>query len=224
MTARSLELEIRAGVSVFGEVAEIDGARGCVLLLHGPGADLDSLRPFAVPLQTLGLTTVLLDLPGHGLSDGDWSLDSSRAVRLALDECRRQHPSVGAVAVGAASALLYGQHPAPVRVAALVAPDISTTDLAAAEAWRVVPAISMGDPCDTSTADAMERVSRWIRAWSVRLNVHYLDPPDGGPGRWTPHMTHSAAAFIAEQLAYAARTVEELPRAALRQNEAPHRT
>jgi pimeloyl-ACP methyl ester carboxylesterase len=211
MTARSLELEISPGVVVFGEVHEAEGAHGAVLLVHDRGADLDVMRPFTVPLQTLGLTTVLLDLPGHGLSAGDWDLDGARAVRLALDECRRLHDAVAVVAAGSGCALVYGLHPAPVRVAALVAPGLGSDDLAAAEAWRVVPVITLGDPCDAPAAESMELVSRWIRAWSLRMSVHYLDAPDGGPESWTPHMTHSAAAFIAEQLAYAARSAGPPP-------------
>lgn len=205
MTPRSLQLDLPSGASVFGEVSEVAHARGCVLLLHDRGSDLDALRPFASPLQSLELTTVLVDLPGHGLSGGTWGDDGASAVRQALDECRRLHPHVGAVAAGSTCALLYGLHPAPVRVVALVAPALTDVDLSGSDAWRVVPTISMGDPCDEATDESMERLARWIRAWSLRLNVHYLDPPEGASNRWTPHMTHSAAAFVAEQLAYAER-------------------
>lgn len=203
-TPRSLELEVSPGTSVFGEVAEADGAHGVVLLLHDRDADLDAMRAFAAPLQILDLTTVLLDLPGHGLSGGEWDADGVRAVRLALDACRSLHAGVAVVAAGASGRLLYGLHPAPVCATALVAPALTPADLAAAEAWRVVPTITLGDPCDEGASASMDAVSRWIRAWSLRLSVHYLDPPDGGPGRWTAHMTQSAAAFLAEQLAYAA--------------------
>lgn len=205
MPARSLELQVSPGVSVFGEVLEVDDAHGAVLLLHDRGTDLDAMRAFAAPLRSLGLTTVLLDLPGDGLSAGDWDTDGMRAVRRALDECRSLHPAVAAVAAGAACSLLYGVHPAPVCAAALVAPRLGHVALSEAEAWRVVPSVTMGDPCDEVVTASMDAVSRWIRAWSLRLSVHYLDPPDGGPGRWTAHMTHATAAFLAEQLAYAAR-------------------
>lgn len=211
MSARSLELQLSEQVSVFGEVHEAPAAHGCVLLLHDRGGDLDALRPYAAPLATVGLTTVLVDMPGHGLSAGDWDEDGADAVRLALDECRRQHPLVAAVAAGQACSLLQAVQPAPVRAAALVAPRLQASDLAAAPAWRMVPTITLGDPCDLATAASMEVIARWIRAWSLRMSVHYLDPPDGGPGRWTPHMTQSAAAFVAEQLAYAARSREPDP-------------
>lgn len=211
MTARSLELELSPGVSAFGEVTDADDARGVVLLLHDRDADLDVMRPFTVPLQTLGLTTVLLDLPGHGLSGGDWEHDGARAVRMALDECRGLHAAVAVVAAGSGCTLLYGLDPGPVQVAALIGPGLDSGDLAAAEAWRAVPVITLGDPCDSAAEESMELLSRWIRAWSLRLSVHYLDPPDGGPGCWTAHMTHSTAAFLAEQIAYSARSAGPPP-------------
>ncbi|MBI1377328.1 MAG: hypothetical protein GC157_07595 [Frankiales bacterium] len=203
MKPRSLELTLGPDVSVFGEVTEQPDARGCVLLLHDRGSDLDLVRPFAASLARLELTTVLLDLPGHGLSEGDWDADGARAVGAALDECRRLHPHIATVAVGSACELLYAVPPASVLATALVAPTLDDADLAGAEPWRVIPAIALADPCDEVPAQSMERLGRWIRAWSLRLHVHYLDPPDGARDRWTAHMTHSVAAFVAEQIAYA---------------------
>ena len=197
-----LEFALTADVSVFGELWLPDSPRGSVLLLHDRGSDLDSTRAFAEPLRSLELGTVLLDMPGHGLSGGDWDTHGAESIRLGLGQCSLTSTSVGVIAIGAAANLLLSLHPAPVGVAALIAPGLSSDELLAADLWRVVPQVWIGDPCDSATDQTMDILSKWIHAWSMRLFVHYLDGDGSAAGEWTPHMTHSAAAFIAEQLAY----------------------
>lgn len=197
-----LEFALGSGGSVFGELWLPESPRGSVLLLHERGSDLDSLRAFAEPLRVLDLASVLIDMPGDGLSDGTWETDGPVALRLGLAECSRHSTSVGAIAIGSAGNLLFGMHPAPVVVAALVSPRLSPDELSAAELWRGVPQIWIGDPCDTVIDQSMENLSKWIHAWSLRMFVHYLDGDAPQAGAWTPNMTQSAAAFIAEQIAY----------------------
>lgn len=201
-TAHPVELALDGQVSVFGEVTDIPGARGTVLLLHDRDSDLDSARPFVHSLHALTLNTFLLDMPGHGVSGGDWDAHATYAVRAALEQCALRGLPVGVLAIGESGSVLFGLHPAPVAVAALVAPRLGPAQIAAAEAWRVVPLITMGDPCDPVASDSMEAIARWVRAWSLRLNVHYLDQPTHEGAPWSAQMTHSSAAFIAEQLAY----------------------
>ena len=51
-----------------------------VLMLHDLGGDLDDLRWIAEPLAAAGADVLSLDLPGHGLSDGDTGSDADGAV------------------------------------------------------------------------------------------------------------------------------------------------
>ena len=199
---RSIELEVGPQVTVFGEFTEIPQANGTVVLVHDLDADLDSLKPFIGPLHSLLVQTLLIDMPGHGLSSGDWDSDGSAAVLAAIAAATTRTPSVGVIAVGAATRTLFGLERPAVHAVALVQPHLMPADLEQAESWRSVPQISMGDPCDAEAQESMEHLSRWVRAWSTRLHVHYLDEPSPHSAAWTDHMTYSAAAFVAEQFAY----------------------
>lgn len=196
---RSVELDAD-GVAVFGESTERQDARGTVLLLHDRDRDIDALRAFIPALHTLLLDTVLVDLPGHGLSGGAWDADAAGAVRSALELAARSGRPVGVIAVGAAAGVLLRQAPGPVGAIALIAPTVTAAEFAAAPAWRSVPQISFGDPCDPAVARSLDDLGRWVRAWSVRVHVHQHEPDAAGAP--TPHMTHSSAAFLAEQIAY----------------------
>jgi len=50
------------------------GGDHAVVLVHDPGADLDSWQDLPEDLTQAGYTVLAFDLPGHGLSDGDWRL------------------------------------------------------------------------------------------------------------------------------------------------------
>ncbi len=219
MTAtRAVELSV-AGAAVFGELTQVEGAPGTVLLLHDQGGDLDSVRPFARALGTLLLDTLLVDLPGHGLSGGSWSADAGGAVRQALDLAARPGRPVGVVAVGAACALLLQQSAASVAAVALVSPRLTTAQLLAAEPWRSVPHVAFGDPCDLPVEASLQELGRWTRAWCMRVNVHRHEV--SGLSRPTPHMTHASAAFIAEQIAYLSHPRAEVARAERRRPDRP---
>lgn len=197
----SIEIQVAAGVTAFGEVSQLQDARGVVLLLHGRGSDLDCVRPFTAPLQHLLLDTLSIDMPGHGLSSGSWDEHGERAVALALSECHRRSSNVAVVAVGSSARVLFGLPQQEAHALALVQPTLSAEDLDRASSWRSVPQIAMGDTDDAATSDSMELLRKWVRAWSMRLHVHFGDPMSA-TAPWTEHMVHSGAAFIAEQLAY----------------------
>ncbi len=46
-------------------------SRGSILFVHDVGSDLDEFATLPEALAGLGFDTVAVDLPGHGLSDGD---------------------------------------------------------------------------------------------------------------------------------------------------------
>lgn len=207
--SRSVEFALADGESAFGELTEFADAHGSVLLLHDRDSDLDSVRPFTRSLHTLLINTLLLDLPGCGLSGGDWWTHGGRAVQSALRLCAQRTEPVGVIAVGESCSMLLGLHPGPVTVLALVSPRVTSEQLATAAAWRHTPQIAMGDPDDAAVAASLDDLGRWVQAWSYRLTVHSGSETAGLSV--TPHMTSSSAAFIAEQLAYAAPTVGRQP-------------
>lgn len=95
-------------------------SRGTVVLLHGYGLDHESLIPWALRLGEAGWTCILVDLRGHGHSDGDritFGLQESADLTALLEELvRRQQAdwpvNVVGVSYGAAVALRWaGQEP-----------------------------------------------------------------------------------------------------------------
>jgi pimeloyl-ACP methyl ester carboxylesterase len=102
-------------------------SRGTVVLLHGYGLDHESLIPWALRLGEAGWTCILVDLRGHGRSDGTritFGLQESLDLTALMEELvRRQQAdwpvNVVGVSYGAAVALRWaGQEP---RIRAVVA-------------------------------------------------------------------------------------------------------
>lgn len=102
-------------------------SRGTVVLLHGYGLNHESLIPWALRLGEAGWTCILVDLRGHGHSDGDritFGLQESTDLTALMDELvgRQQAEwpvNVVGVSYGAAVALRWaGQEP---RIRAVVA-------------------------------------------------------------------------------------------------------
>jgi len=93
-----------------------------VVLVHEPGRDLDAWSPFAAWFANKGLKVIALDLPGHGLSDGDPG-DWEPMAHKAIDEIRSQWGPIGIATAGAACALLprYGSDDG-VPVQAMISP------------------------------------------------------------------------------------------------------
>lgn len=75
---------------------------GRVLCLHDLGRDVDELGPLPTVIAAGGFVAEAVDLPGHGLSDGDDSEPATivSTVRALLPHLRRETPILGLVAVG----------------------------------------------------------------------------------------------------------------------------
>lgn len=72
MTIRSpFEVLIAPERTVRGVRTTPDQPRGTILFVHGLGADLDEFGQIPDVLSRHGFDTVCIDLPGHGLSDGE---------------------------------------------------------------------------------------------------------------------------------------------------------
>jgi hypothetical protein len=196
-----VEIALDDDVSIFGELATPPDPKGTVLVVHAAQADLDSVRAFAQPLHVLQLSTLLLDLPGHGLSGGSWEADGRRGMAAAL-AVSQGYGTTAVLAVGDACGALFSVDPGDVCAVALVAPRIPQQLLAEDNAWRWVPQIAMGDSADPEMDQTLGSLGQWVRAWAMRLHVHTGPWSAGRPEAWPPQMVHSAAAFIAEQMAY----------------------
>jgi len=195
-----VSLDLGAGQLVLGEWLRVQQPRAVVLALHDTAADLDTLRPFARQLSRLTISTLMLDLPGHGLSGGTWHEHGEHAVSGALRECARTGLPVSILAVGASAQLALGQ-PEPAVSLVVVSPSLSVENLNDAEAWRTTPLLTIIDSTDARGAEVQAALGRWSRGWYVRMNGHYGSGGAIDTG-WVPQITHAAAAFAAEQFAY----------------------
>jgi len=59
------------GLALGGAGTGPASGRGTILFVHDIGADLDEFGSLPDAIADLGFDVVLIDLPGHGLSDGD---------------------------------------------------------------------------------------------------------------------------------------------------------
>ncbi|MEY2957724.1 MAG: Serine aminopeptidase [Actinomycetota bacterium] len=80
-----------------------DRSEGRLICLHDLGSDLDEFGPLPTVLAAAGFVVDVVDLPGHGLSDGD---DGDLtlvgpAVEALVARCRDESGSLGLIAVGA---------------------------------------------------------------------------------------------------------------------------
>lgn len=197
-----VELTLASGASFFGEWARVPDALGAVVLLHDVGGDLDAVRPFAAQLAKLMLDCLLVDLPGHGISGGDWDRDGPAAVAEAIDHAATGQPAPPAVmALGGSANLVLAQPEPAVSALVTVGARLSPTDVGATSPWRVVPMLAIADPGDEAARVSQGLVQRWIRAWFVQMHLHYRDPVGAGEP-WPLQAPVSTAAFVAEQIAY----------------------
>jgi len=104
--------------------------RGTLVLLHGYALDQDSMVPWALLLAEAGWRCVLVDLRGHGASDGDrihFGLQESRDLSALMDELvRRDQASwpaaVVGVSYGAAVALRWASEDSRVHPVVAITP------------------------------------------------------------------------------------------------------
>ena len=124
LRATNVSLQTAGGVRVSGWFARRNESgnegRGAVLLLHGVHGNRLQMLPRAQWLAGLGYSVLLIDLPGHGESEGgriSFGLHEADGVRAALAFLRAQLPGerigVIGVSLGAASTVLAHAEPPP---------------------------------------------------------------------------------------------------------------
>lgn len=117
------------GIVLGGEGFELDGRKGCgLLLLHGAGDTPQSLRHLAEVLHAAGYTVHAPLLPGHGRSPGEFARATAPeyygAATAARDALLATSEWVGVIglSMGAALAARVAADSPDVRVAILLAP------------------------------------------------------------------------------------------------------
>ena len=107
-----------------------DHPRGTAVLLHGYGLNQDSMIPWALVLAEAGWQCVLVDLRGHGDSNGGriyFGLREAADLTALLDELQRRHQaswpvaSVG-VSYGAVVALRWAMEEPRVQTSVVITP------------------------------------------------------------------------------------------------------
>ncbi|HET8664914.1 MAG TPA: alpha/beta fold hydrolase [Nocardioides sp.] len=200
--------ELVPGVECLGEWTGVPDALGAVVLLHDLGSDLDSVRHLRQVLVSAGLEVLRLDLPGHGLSAGEYWTHGTAAVEAAVQYAsERGAGDVAVVAHGHSCSLATGAVVAPVA-AVLIDPRSGDAAPLRQESWNRVSTIFIQDPLDEVTNAEVDRTMAQMHAWTVRVDLHpnrEVVGHDGPLARLAmPQVTGMTAKFLLEQLAYAA--------------------
>lgn len=89
------------GLTIVGTAIDPASRPGTVLFVHDIGGDLDEFGSLAEVIADLGFDVVLIDLPGHGLSDGDEpDLGGCMAAVIEVFEGLADRAPFGLVSVG----------------------------------------------------------------------------------------------------------------------------
>lgn len=142
-----VEVRLAEGVAVRGQ--EHSGTGPPVVLLHEPDRDLDAWGPLAPWIAGKGFKVIALDLPGHGLSDGD-AVDWEPLLNDALTEITRQFGPIAVAAAGDSCRLLPRLGPdenIPVQV--LISPGPIDPDVLKLSGWAIRMVL-----CGPADADA----------------------------------------------------------------------
>jgi hypothetical protein len=200
--------QLEPGVECLGEWIGVPDSLGAVILVHDLGSDLDSMRHVSRALVSAGVGVLSLDLPGHGISAGDYWTHGSAAVEAATEYVAdRGGGEVAVVAHGHSCAIAAGAAVAPVA-AVLVDPRGGPDAPARQESWNTVSTVFIQDPLDELTIAEVDRTMAQMHAWTVRVDLHpnregvgEAEPP---PRLAMPQVTGMTAKFLLEQFAYAA--------------------
>ena len=113
-------LPAATGGAVRGWLVRGRSGKGVILLLHGVRSNRSQMLGRARFLKAAGYSSLLIDLPAHGESDGDritFGMREAGGVRAALDYLRQALPGepVGVIGVslGGASLVFAHARPAP---------------------------------------------------------------------------------------------------------------
>jgi pimeloyl-ACP methyl ester carboxylesterase len=175
-----------------------------LLLVHAPGDDLDGLRWLADRVVPTGITVLSIDLPGHGLSDGEVlvAAQGRKAIAGALAELASSSEGVAAVAAqGESAGLLLQTDPAELPVAAiLLDPRPFGPGQLIASSWRLVPKLLLMPAGSEHLPYATEIVEN-TNAWTLQADLHGFSAEDRTEIAET-HLASLTLKFTLEVAAY----------------------
>lgn len=206
VTFDAVEFELSHGVSCFAEYA-MTSSPSCSLciVLHDEGEDLVSLRWLSLRLLAEGISQLLVDLPGHGLSGGN----TRDHLKAALDAAHAFAGSIGCTTVSflakgsTCRSMLLAEQSCPPVAAVLMSPVGPAPDAIQHASWQHVPKLAFlprDHPASTAFADA---VVRDTHAWCLRASLAF------DPGRTAlsaaaeTQIGSITAKFLLEQIAFA---------------------
>lgn len=200
-----VELNLDGGVVVIGELASVEDPLAICLLLHDRHGDMDRMRGLVDVLRRYSMDVLLLDLPGHGLSGGDYDTDSPSALAMAMSYSAEVTSPLCVIAEGQSSDLLLRSRPAvPIAGYALLSPrsDVSEADFRSGP-WSATPSLSVLDPHDEPADAVASMIARSTHAVAGRVFAHKAAVLGSGRSSWPMQAAQSSAQFLAERAAFA---------------------
>jgi pimeloyl-ACP methyl ester carboxylesterase len=148
------------------------GADLAVLMVHDIGADLDSIRWLAEPVAAAGVSVLCVDLPGHGLSEGQPESAAAAIATVYQGLCRAVPGVTGVVAEGQAGSLLLSTSLDPAPVAAtFIAPQPPGAAAPIASGWRFVPKLVIAPHGQDASGAYAQHILAATNAWSLRADL-----------------------------------------------------
>jgi alpha-beta hydrolase superfamily lysophospholipase len=200
-----------SGLTMHGVRWDWSGADLSMLFLHAQGGDLDDLRWLADGVVAAGISVLGIDLPGHGLTDGEIFAHGDKAIRAAMTELGREAPGVVAVlAQGEGAGLLLRTDlpasPAGPPVAAILldprpGPEPWLTGQRCAPCWRLVPKLLVV-PAGTGHTAFVSEVVESTNAWTLQADLHGFAGQDRPTEIAGIQITSIVLKFVLETAAY----------------------
>ena len=201
----AVELLLDNGTRCMGEQISVEGALAVCLLLHDRHGDIDQMRGLADAVRRYSMSVLLIDLPGHGLSDGDVEVDAMAALQMAMSYSAELATPLCVIAEGSSADLLLRSLPT-VSVAgyALLSPrsDFSEVEFDASP-WSRTASISILDPHDQRADAVASLIARRTHAVAGRVYAHKSATLGTGRASWPLQAAQSSAQFLAERAAFA---------------------
>jgi pimeloyl-ACP methyl ester carboxylesterase len=174
-----------------------------LLVLHDLGADLDGVRWLCERAASAGVHVLAIDLPGHGLSEGEASTEGPEVLAATFD-------SLGDTVAGAVGVIAHGRSAELVLTTDLERPPVAVAFLdpgrqeagprQTAPCWRHVPKLvilSKGASDDYAKEIIAETTAWCLRADLVGLGEHTRDREG-----FEIHVVSLALKFLLEQAAF----------------------
>jgi pimeloyl-ACP methyl ester carboxylesterase len=144
-----------------------------VLALHDLDSDLDAVRWICEPLAAAGADVLSVDLPGHGLSDGDGSAAAPAIAAAWAGLSANPARAACLLAEGRTAEIVLGMDlAAPPVAAVLVAPGRQTGPPAAiADSWTCVPKLLVVPAGSAPIAAYADSIAESTRGWCLRADL-----------------------------------------------------